>query len=58
MIINFVKYMKDSMCTTLSCRKSVHDTKCEHLAGVGAAEGTTCGSGKVILRQGSFYTQF
>ncbi len=35
------------MCTTLSCRKSDKTTECEQIAGIGAAEGTTCGSGMV-----------
>ena len=35
------------MCTTLACRKSDKSSDCELTPGIGAAEGTTCGSGKV-----------
>jgi hypothetical protein len=41
------KYLSASMCTTLACRKSDQTTDCEQIPGIGAAEGTTCGSGKV-----------
>lgn len=39
------------MCTTLSCRKSEADTTCSFTQGIGAAEGTTCDSGKVIFEK-------
>lgn len=35
------------MCESLLCRKSSSDTGCSFYWGVGAAEGTTCDSGKV-----------
>jgi hypothetical protein len=37
------------MCTTMRCRKSSQDTGCSGIPGIGAAEGTTCGSGKVKI---------
>lgn len=36
------------MCTSLACRKSDTETSCNYFPGIGAAEGTTCDSGKVI----------
>ena len=35
------------MCSALPCRKTSNDTTCVFTFGYGAAEGTTCGSGKV-----------
>ena len=38
------------MCTSLACRKSPSSERCELRIGIGAAEGTLCDSGKVILK--------
>ena len=35
------------MCTALACRKNSNATSCIFSYGIGAAEGTTCGSGQV-----------
>ena len=35
------------MCSALPCRKTSNDTTCVYTYGYGAAEGTTCGSGKL-----------
>ena len=39
------------MCTALPCRQSANTTSCTYTFGIGAAEGTTCGSGQVSLFQ-------
>ncbi len=37
------------MCSVLACRTSSTDNNCEMKNGFGAAEGTTCESGKVYF---------
>ena len=48
----FLIYFKSDsniMCSSLSCRASEQDENCIKINGYGAAEGSTCDSGKVLL---------
>ena len=46
--INFNKFQySNSMCSALACRISSTDNSCVFTNGFGAAEGTTCHSGRV-----------
>lgn len=42
---SFCIFNSNIMCQSLACRKSDTETSCSFVFGVGAAEGTTCGSG-------------
>ena len=46
------------MCTALSCRISATNSTCIYVAGIGAAEGTICDSGKVIYLNKPNYVFF
>ena len=41
--------MSSSVCTTLSCRVDENQTGCKFTSGIGAIDGTVCGSGQVTL---------